>query len=286
MAKTNMTQLKNWFKNGLKPAQEHFWNWMDSYWHKDDTIPTSSIDGLDAYFNQVATDINQVSQNYSAKDASNLSQGDVEAWSNALGVIDTDEELEVTATLNFIEDIESQSDFNEAVDLLLESHEGMMISKLSKPTEVGVFAVQVTEESPGEFDTEYVPLPGFETKNKGAWMLRLNGPGDGFSEQENFCGFIAPFDIKITDIKILLNKPVGSLGSVKVQTAVNGTFIGVNELFFEVTTGNKVSSNIPDVIGMTFSKGDFFEFHIYSIRNNTADIIMAFVEYEEVEEQV
>lgn len=285
MAKTSITQLKNWFKNGLKPLQEHFWNWMDSYWHKDEMIPIDTIAGLDVYFDQVASDINQVSQNYPTKDAANLSPRDVASWADVLGVIYTDEELEVTVELSFIEGVEIQSGFNKAVDVILENHENMMLSKLGKPTEVGVFAVQVTEEKPGEIETEYVSIPGFETKNKGTWMLRLNGPGEGFSEEEYFLGFIAPFDIKINDIKILLNTPVGALGSVKVSTAVNSTFIGVNEMFFEVTAGNKVSSNTPDIIGMTFSKGDFFEFYIDSAINNTADTIMAFVEYEEVEQQ-
>lgn len=38
--------LKKWFSNFMKPAQEHFAAWIDSYWHKDEQIPMSSIDGL------------------------------------------------------------------------------------------------------------------------------------------------------------------------------------------------------------------------------------------------
>lgn len=30
----------------MKPAQEHFAAWIDSYWHKDEEIPMSKIDGL------------------------------------------------------------------------------------------------------------------------------------------------------------------------------------------------------------------------------------------------
>ncbi len=47
MAKVSRTQLYNWFKNGLKPIETHFANWIDSFWHKDDSIPMTSIDGLD-----------------------------------------------------------------------------------------------------------------------------------------------------------------------------------------------------------------------------------------------
>ena len=38
--------LKKWFSNFMKPAQEHFAAWIDSYWHKDEQIPMSKIDGL------------------------------------------------------------------------------------------------------------------------------------------------------------------------------------------------------------------------------------------------
>lgn len=39
--------LKKWFSNFMKPAQEHFYAWLDSFWHKDEKIPMSSIDGLE-----------------------------------------------------------------------------------------------------------------------------------------------------------------------------------------------------------------------------------------------
>lgn len=38
--------LKKWFSNLMKPAQEHFAAWIDSYWHKSESIPMSSIEGL------------------------------------------------------------------------------------------------------------------------------------------------------------------------------------------------------------------------------------------------
>lgn len=43
---TDKTTLKGWFKTGLIPTQEQFWAWMDSFWHKGEKIPQSSIDGL------------------------------------------------------------------------------------------------------------------------------------------------------------------------------------------------------------------------------------------------
>ena len=38
--------LKKWFSNFMKPAQEHFAAWIDSYWHKDEQIPMENIKGL------------------------------------------------------------------------------------------------------------------------------------------------------------------------------------------------------------------------------------------------
>nr|DAT23173.1 MAG TPA: hypothetical protein [Bacteriophage sp.] len=38
--------LKKWFSNLMKPAQEHFAAWIDSYWHKSELISMSNIEGL------------------------------------------------------------------------------------------------------------------------------------------------------------------------------------------------------------------------------------------------
>ena len=43
---TSKKTLKKWFSNFMKPAQEHFAAWIDSYWHKSEQIPMSNIEGL------------------------------------------------------------------------------------------------------------------------------------------------------------------------------------------------------------------------------------------------
>ena len=43
---TPISILKRRFANFLKPTQEHFWSWMDSYWHKDENIPMNKVEGL------------------------------------------------------------------------------------------------------------------------------------------------------------------------------------------------------------------------------------------------
>lgn len=40
-------ELRLCFENGDKPSQEHFWEWQDSYWHKDEKIDMAKIAGLE-----------------------------------------------------------------------------------------------------------------------------------------------------------------------------------------------------------------------------------------------
>ena len=37
-------ELKQYFENGDIPMQEQFWEWQDSYWHKDEKIPSDTLE--------------------------------------------------------------------------------------------------------------------------------------------------------------------------------------------------------------------------------------------------
>ncbi|ROI02307.1 MULTISPECIES: hypothetical protein [unclassified Chryseobacterium] len=37
-------EIKQYFENGDIPDQEQFWEWQDSYWHKDEKIPSAQLD--------------------------------------------------------------------------------------------------------------------------------------------------------------------------------------------------------------------------------------------------
>ncbi len=50
----NRNTLKQWFSNGKKPNQEQFWEWIDSFWHKDEKIPQSNVEGLNTSLNNKA----------------------------------------------------------------------------------------------------------------------------------------------------------------------------------------------------------------------------------------
>ncbi|WP_312769269.1 hypothetical protein [Epilithonimonas sp.] len=41
--KREISYLKEKFETGDKPEQEHFSDWMDSYWHKDEKIPMDNL---------------------------------------------------------------------------------------------------------------------------------------------------------------------------------------------------------------------------------------------------
>lgn len=61
MATENITEkniIKSWFKRGLKPLELQFHAWMDSYWHKSEKIPTSSVENLETVLNNKAEEAN------------------------------------------------------------------------------------------------------------------------------------------------------------------------------------------------------------------------------------
>ncbi|ASZ11107.1 hypothetical protein KTO58_19700 [Chitinophaga pendula] len=54
MAKQTLNTLKNWFVTYAKPVQSQFWDWLDSFRHKDDKITVSDLS------NEVVTILNNL----------------------------------------------------------------------------------------------------------------------------------------------------------------------------------------------------------------------------------
>ncbi|MGN7756233.1 hypothetical protein ACTJIV_02075 [Chryseobacterium sp. 22532] len=63
-------ELKKYFENGDIPVQEEFWEWQESYWHKNEKLP---LDNIDYDFSQKA-DAN----------ASNISPQNVQLWKDKI----------------------------------------------------------------------------------------------------------------------------------------------------------------------------------------------------------
>jgi len=53
MAIVPLNTIKSWFRTRLRPTQAQFWDTWDSFWHKSDSIPMSSIEGLENAFNNL-----------------------------------------------------------------------------------------------------------------------------------------------------------------------------------------------------------------------------------------
>mgnify|MGYP000864392873 CR=1 FL=1 len=73
-------ELKKVFENGDKPRQEDFWEWQDSYWHKEDSIPIEKIEeailnGDFKLFNTLDNEIAQSSNVQSVSMPANLPSG-------------------------------------------------------------------------------------------------------------------------------------------------------------------------------------------------------------------
>lgn len=55
MAQVNRNTLKSWFIRGAKPLAAQFADWIDSFWHKEDTLPIGSVENLTDELNKRAT---------------------------------------------------------------------------------------------------------------------------------------------------------------------------------------------------------------------------------------
>ena len=86
---TDKTTIKNWFKTGLKPTQTQFWSTWDSFWHKSESLPISSINGLGGLLDGKAEE-NHTHSEYATNDATSLTPANVISWQQALGVDDLD----------------------------------------------------------------------------------------------------------------------------------------------------------------------------------------------------
>jgi len=95
---TDLETILSWFQTGDMPTEEEFQASWSSFWHKEESIPTSKITGLDnqlqnkADKNVFETHVsnNDSHTNYLArKDASNLNDNNVQAWKTTLGVAES-----------------------------------------------------------------------------------------------------------------------------------------------------------------------------------------------------
>ncbi|TGN26759.1 hypothetical protein [Empedobacter tilapiae] len=131
---TEKSTLKNWFKSKLKPTQAQFWAWMDSYWHKGEKLPISTIDGLGEAVDGKAPLVHYHDQ-YATNDATSLSNENVEQWKKKLDVDNLQfDDQAISLTNEYVDfgltNVSKQAQFNQAI---YESN----ASKLKEPTYEG-----------------------------------------------------------------------------------------------------------------------------------------------------
>ncbi|MGQ1928355.1 hypothetical protein ACQ1Q1_00935 [Ornithobacterium rhinotracheale] len=88
MAKTDLNSIKQWFKNGLKPTQEQFWAWLDSYWHKDDKIPAENIQGLNEMLSGIDLSSKVENADFESFQSTNTEELNKKANANADNIAD------------------------------------------------------------------------------------------------------------------------------------------------------------------------------------------------------
>jgi len=99
VAKQSKNTLYNWFKKGLKPLETQFRDWMDSYVHKDETIPMASVDGLVNALNSIPSDFAIEALEASKEDKSNKGVANGYASLDADGKVPASQ-ISKTTTIN------------------------------------------------------------------------------------------------------------------------------------------------------------------------------------------
>ena len=116
MAQTAINTIKQWFKTGLKPTQDQFWSWIDSYWHKDELIPQDKIQDLSTTLSSKA-DADQLANKANA-DATGLTDEQKSAWKESLSVREVPANIALVDKLDKEGNVYSKEQVTELLDNL------------------------------------------------------------------------------------------------------------------------------------------------------------------------
>lgn len=146
---TDKTTIKNWFKTGLKPTQKQFWSTGDSFWHKSESLPISSISGLGNLLDGKAEENHEHAQ-YATNDAKSLTVDNITAWQQKLGVADLKfDDKAITITQDYTDfGLQAGATINAFNNAIYQS----VGNKLDAPTEEGTttdypYVVGVNDEN-------------------------------------------------------------------------------------------------------------------------------------------
>jgi hypothetical protein len=176
-----LNTIYSYFETGDFPTEEQFQASWSSFWHKDDSIPTSKIVGLESQLQNKAdknifeTHVSNPDShaNYLAKkDASNLDNTNVQSWKSILGVGELPENIATVDDASNIGNVytKTQSDskymflddfVNDDEKILAEKIEALGLTTLIEATENSI--LEFANHS-GSYDFEDANAASFKTR--------------------------------------------------------------------------------------------------------------------------
>lgn len=289
MAKTALSQLKNWFLNGMKPPQEHFWNWLDSFWHKDDLIPMENIEDLSEALGG-KSDIDHSHAGYMVKNAENVVTDD---WS-------VSSEGDVSKIEVSIEDSTFLQVKTEVGSLkksrILIGHTNVKIYQTEgdNPEEhrgnllLSVNGVRNTKADGIELKDEHIPLsddyPELELTDENSLkdfndsilaktltettIIPLTAHNEAIINTEEYSGIsYFPYKSEIVAITAVATAP--PVGDEGIGLIINKSIYDGADNKLIIEDGQKASENIHGLVGSTLEKGDSLRFLAFSENGST-----------------
>ena len=124
---TQKKTLKKWFSNFMKPAQEHFSAWIDSFWHKSEQIPMSSIEGLSRAIENTAS----AGQMLNHINDTNAHRGLFDELKNQIQAIQTIlrvDDVNLDTLQEIVTELKSNTKLQELIDKKVNKEEGKGLS--------------------------------------------------------------------------------------------------------------------------------------------------------------
>ena len=124
---TQKKTLKKWFSNFMKPAQEHFSAWIDSYWHKSEQIPMSNIEGLSRAIENTAS----AGQMLNHINDTNAHRGLFDELKNQIQAIQTIlqvDDVNLDTLQEIVTELKSNAKLQELIDKKVNKEEGKGLS--------------------------------------------------------------------------------------------------------------------------------------------------------------
>lgn len=119
--------LKKWFSNFMKPAQEHFAAWIDSFWHKSEQIPMSNIEGLSRAIENTASAgqlLNHINDTNAHRNLFDELKRQIQAIQTILQVDD----VNLDTLQEIVTELKSNTKLQELIDKKVNKEEGKGLS--------------------------------------------------------------------------------------------------------------------------------------------------------------